>query len=92
VLGGLGADHFGEGPVFVVLAIWFAAAACSCGGPRRRREALRSHRPATPAAIRRGLAVPGRASVLLTVFVEGILSVRRARFVPTHLHRVTASR
>ena len=90
VLGGLGADHFGEGPVFVVLAVWFAAAALLMWRSAPQRRTLsRGRRPATfssdsPAV----LAVPWARVVLLTVFVEGILLFGALAFVPTHLHRV----
>ena len=89
VLGGLGADHFGEGPVFVVLAIWFAAAALLMWRSAPQREAL-SQPPAGNIVQRFAavLAVPWARVVLLTVFVEGILLFGALAFVPTHLHRV----
>ena len=89
VLGGLGADRFGEGPVFVVLAIWFAAAALLMWRSAPQQE-VRSQPPAGNVLQRFAavLVVPWARVVLLTVFVEGILLFGALAFVPTHLHRV----
>ena len=64
VLGGLGADHFGERPVFLVLAAWFAAVRRSCGGSRRSAERRSQRRPAATSCERSRPCspCPGRAS------------------------------
>jgi predicted MFS family arabinose efflux permease len=89
VLGGLGADYLGEGPVFVVLAIWFAAAGLLMWRSAPRRE-VRLPPPAGNVLQRfvAVLSVSWARVVLLTVFVEGILLFGALAFVPTHLHRV----
>jgi predicted MFS family arabinose efflux permease len=88
VLGGIGADYLGPGPVFVVLAVWFAASA----GLMWRFAPARPERlqPATRGIQMRFvsvLQVRWARLVLLTVFAEGVLLVGALAFVPTHLHR-----
>jgi predicted MFS family arabinose efflux permease len=89
VLGGVGADYLGAGPVFVALAVWFTAAAwlMSRFTPSRREA---HQRAAGSVAMRFAsvFALPWARVVLLTVVVEGVLLVGAIAFVPTHLHRV----
>jgi predicted MFS family arabinose efflux permease len=88
VLGGAGADLFGAGPVFLVLAAWFAAAAMLLWRFAPAHEATAA--PGQGSALRRFAAVLDvrwSRVVLLTVFVEGLLLVGALAFVPTHLHR-----
>ena len=89
VLGGLGADRLGAGPVFLMLASWFAVVAVIMWKFAPAREA--SPQRATGTFLQRYavvLATPWARVVLLTVFVEGILLFGALAFVPTHLHRV----
>ena len=89
VLGGLGADYFGEHPVFLVLAAWFAAVAALMWRFAPQREAPSQRGPGN--FLQSFAAVFGVAwarVVLLTVFAEGILLFGALAFVPTHLHRV----
>ena len=91
VLGGLGADHFGERPVFLALAAWFAARAALLMWrfAPQRESAARSDARRRSAELRAPCSTCAWARVvLLTVFVEGILLVGALAFVPTHLHRV----
>jgi predicted MFS family arabinose efflux permease len=88
VLGGVGADYLGAGPVFVALAAWFAASAWLMW--RFAPPASETPRSAPGGVARRFasvLAVAWARIVLLIVFVEGILLVGGLAFVPTHLHR-----
>ena len=88
VLGGIGADYLGAGPVFVVLAAWFAATAWVMWRFRPSGP-MTSH--SAPGRVTKQfvlvLAVPWSRVVLATVFVEGLLLVGALAFVPTHLHR-----
>lgn len=88
VLGGVGADHLGAGPVFIALAAWFAVSAWLM---RRFAPPAVATPQSAPGGIAKRfasvLAVPWARIVLLTVFVEGILLVGALTFVPTHLHR-----
>lgn len=89
VLGGIGADRFGAGPVFLALAAWFAVAAVLMGRYAPASEEAVHH--GGRGVVRRFLAVLDvrwSRVVLLTVFVEGLLLVGALAFVPTHLHRV----
>jgi predicted MFS family arabinose efflux permease len=88
VLGGIGADYLGAGPVFLVLAAWFAATAALMWHFRPSQSAV-THRDAGGVANRfmAVLRAPWSRVVLLTVFVEGLLLVGALAFVPTHLHR-----
>ena len=88
VLGGVGADYLGAGPVFVVLAVWFTTTAWLMWRfTPPRPETL----PRAAGSIARRfasvLAVPWSRVVLLTVFAEGVLLVGALAFIPTHLHR-----
>ena len=88
VLGGIGADYLGAGPVFVALAVWFAATALLMG--RYAPSGSESPRQSSGSiATRYASVVKARWSrvVLLTVFVEGLLLVGALAFVPTHLHQ-----
>jgi predicted MFS family arabinose efflux permease len=89
VLGGIGADYLGAGPVFVVLAVWFAATAWVMWH-FRPPQAAAPHGDAGSVATRFAavLRTPWSRVVLLSVFVEGFLLVGALAFVPTHLHRV----
>ena len=87
VLGGVGADLYGSGPVFVALAAWFAAAALLLRRfvPAQERSAAHDQ----DGALRRYVAVlevGWSRVVLFTVYVEGLLLVGALAFVPTHLH------
>lgn len=89
MLGGVGADRFGAGPVFVALAAWFAVAATLLWKFAPPREAAAQH--GEHGVVRRFVAVlevRWARVVLLTVFVEGLLLVGALAFVPTHLHQV----
>jgi predicted MFS family arabinose efflux permease len=88
MLGGLGADHFGEAAVFLVLGGWFAVAAALMWrfGPARETVVARAEGSVVQRFLS-VLAVPWARVVLLTVFVEGILLFGALAFVPTHLHR-----
>jgi predicted MFS family arabinose efflux permease len=88
VLGGLGADQLGAGPVFLTLAVWFAAAAALMWRFAPRRE-TRGQRPQGGIVQRFAavFAVGWARVILLTVFAEGILLFGALAFVPTHLHR-----
>jgi predicted MFS family arabinose efflux permease len=90
VLGGLGADYFGQGPVFLVLAAWFALAAGLMlrFAPQRESVAQAAGNSSILRRFAAVVAVPWARVVLVTVFVEGILIVGAMAFVPTHLHRV----
>ena len=88
VLGGLGADYLGAGPVFVVLAVWFAATAWLMW--RFRPSGAETPHGAQGSLIGRFsevLSARWSRVVLLTVFIEGLLLVGALAFVPTHLHR-----
>jgi predicted MFS family arabinose efflux permease len=86
LLGGLGADHFGERPVFGALAAWFVAIAALMwrfAPPPDPRRATGNFVHSFVAVF----SVAWARVVLLTVFVEGILVFGALAFVPTHLHR-----
>ena len=88
VLGGVGADYLGAGPVFVALAVWFAAAAWLMW--RHAPSRLEAPQRSSGNIAKRFASVlkaPWSRVVLLTVFVEGFLLVGALAFVPTHLHR-----
>ena len=88
VLGGIGADYLGAGPVFVALAAWFAATAwLMWRSAPSRFEAPHRSSGSVVKRFRSVLEVPWSRVVLLTVFVEGLLLVGALAFVPTHLHR-----
>ena len=88
VLGGVGADYLGAGPVFVTLALWFMATAWLMWryAPSGQEAPQRS---SGSIAMRYASVVkaPWSRVVLLTVFVEGLLLVGALAFFPTHLHR-----
>jgi predicted MFS family arabinose efflux permease len=87
VLGGIGADLFGAGPVFLVLAAWFAVAAWLLWRFAPAHAPAAAHGP--DGVLRRFTSVLGvrwSRVVLFTVFVEGVLLVGALAFVPTHLH------
>lgn len=89
VLGGIGADVFGAGPVFLVLAAWFAAAAVLLWRFAPVREVTAA--PGEAGTLGRFASVLGvrwSRVVLFTVFIEGLLLVGALAFVPTHLHHV----
>ena len=89
MLGGVGADRIGAGPVFLALAAWFAVAAGLLWKFAPAREAAAQH--GEHGVVRRFLAVlevRWSRVVLLTVFIEGLLLVGALAFVPTHLHQV----
>ena len=89
VLGGVGADYLGAGPVFVALAVWFTAAAWLMSRFTPSRPEV--HQRASGSIALRFASVlefPWSRVVLLTVFVEGVLMVGALAFIPTHLHRV----
>ena len=89
VLGGLGADYIGGGPVFLTLAAWFAVTAVLMVRfrPPRHASDMAQARGGIVRRFASVLAVPWARVVLLTVFVEGILLFGALAFVPTHLHR-----
>ena len=88
VLGGIGADYLGAGPVFIVLAAWFAATAALMWHFRpSQSEAARRDTGSVATRFAAVLRAPWSRVVLLTVFVEGLLLVGALAFVPTHLHR-----
>jgi predicted MFS family arabinose efflux permease len=89
-IGGLGADHLGARPVFVILGVWFAATTCLMW--RFARQDSRAPTADAP----RGSVVSRFASVLrvrwarvvlTSVFLEGVLLFGALAFFPTHLHR-----
>lgn len=89
MLGSVGADRFGAGPVFLALAAWFAVAAALLWKFAPMREAAAQH--GEHGVVRRFLSVlevRWSRVVLATVFVEGLLLVGALAFVPTHLHLV----
>jgi predicted MFS family arabinose efflux permease len=91
VLGGIGADYLGAGPVFVVLAAWFAATAALMWHFRpSQAEAPHPDAGSVGSRFAAVLRAPWSRIVLLTVFVEGLLLVGALAFVPTHLHRAYA--
>jgi MFS family permease len=92
VLGGIGADYLGAGPVFIMLAAWFAAngsahvvaSTVPSGGSaqkcRQRSQPVRGGAPGSVVAV-----------VLLTFSPKAVL-VGALAFVPTHLHRAYGCR
>jgi len=88
VLGGIGADYIGAGPVFIALAIWFAATAWLMWHFRpAHAEASHSNAGSVATRFAAVLRAPWSRVVLLSVFVEGFLLVGALAFVPTHLNR-----
>ncbi|MGI8895187.1 MAG: MFS transporter [Casimicrobiaceae bacterium] len=88
VLGGVGADYLGAGPVFVVLSVWFTATAWLMWRFRPSQPEMLQRAPGSIAKrFASVLEVPWSRVVLLTVFAEGVLLVGALAFVPTHLHR-----
>ena len=88
MLGGVGADYLGAGPVFVTLAAWFVVSAWLMW--RFAPPASETLQPVPGGIATRFASVLGvrwARIVLTTVFVEGLLLVGALAFVPTHLHR-----
>jgi predicted MFS family arabinose efflux permease len=90
LLGGLGADHWGVGAVFLVLTAWFAATTGLLWrfGPRDTRGAASAVQTGTIvsrfAAV---LRVRWARFVLASVFLEGVVLFGADAFIPTHLNR-----
>jgi predicted MFS family arabinose efflux permease len=90
LLGGLGADHFGAPPVFVALAVWFAATALLMWRLAPPQASAVTPAIAGETIVRRFAAVlrvRWTHVVLATVFLEGVLLFGALAFIPTHLHR-----
>ena len=88
VLGGIGADYLGAGPVFVVLAAWFGATSWLMWHFRPSQLAApQKHAGSVATRFAVVLRAPWSRVVLLSVFVEGFLLIGALAFVPTHLNR-----
>jgi predicted MFS family arabinose efflux permease len=91
LLGGLGADHFGPRPVFLVLTAWFVAAALLLQHSAPPQPAPAADAPPAVSSLPGRLAavvrVPWARVVLATVFLEGLLFYGALAFIPTHLAR-----
>ena len=90
LIGGLGADHFGPGPVFLVLATWFAGTTlllwrfAPAGARSETEPALTGSIAARFATV---LRVRWARLVLGSVFLEGVMLFGAVAFIPTHLNR-----
>ena len=90
LLGGLGADHWGPGPVFVVLALWFGAATVSLWRSSSHARSAAAAAPAVGSVMARFAAVlrvRWARFLLASVFLEGVFLVGALAFIPTHLNR-----
>jgi len=89
LIGGLGADHWGPGPVFAILAAWFTGAEVLLW--RSAPAATPPHPEArTGSAFTRFMAVlriPWARFLLACIFLEGVMLFGALAFIPTHLNR-----
>jgi len=89
LIGGVGADHFGAPPVFVVLGVWFAAVSVLLWRSAPLVSAAAASAPAGSVAARfmAVLRVRWARLVLASVFLEGVMLFGAVAFIPTHLNR-----
>ena len=89
LIGGLGADHWGAGPVFAILAAWFAGAAVLLwrSAPDATPPHPEAHTGTIVARFMAVLRIPWARLVLACIFLEGVMLFGALAFIPTHLNR-----
>ena len=89
LVGGLGADYWGAGPSFIVLAVWFAGSTVLLW--RSAAHAPRAApRPSSGSIVARFGAVLGvrwARFLLACIFLEGVFLFGAIAFIPTHFNR-----